>query len=151
MNTWELHPAVVHFAIAWLLAATALDVMAASRQRQDLARFGLGLLLAGEVAAVVAAAAGLLAYFTVPTHTEQAHVRMLIHPLVAGSAAMLFGIIALLRWKRRDAVPSRVLAGASLVAAGLLIAGATLGGQLVFHDGVGVARDRQSLEPAHEH
>ncbi|MEO8182413.1 MAG: DUF2231 domain-containing protein [Deltaproteobacteria bacterium] len=149
MNPWEIHPALVHFPIALLLSATLVDVVAAWRKREGLAKVGLGLLVAGEVSALVAASAGVLAYFTVPTHTEEAHVRMLIHPALAASALVLYAIVAVRRRRNWAAIPGKGLVGLSLVAAASLVAAGALGGYLVFHDGVGVTQ--RAVQDTHHH
>jgi uncharacterized membrane protein len=151
MNPWEIHPLLVHFPIALLLAATALDVLAIGQRRSDFAWAAAGLLIAGEVSALGTIAAGFLAYFTVPTHSEEAHVRMLIHPVLAGAATLVYALVAVPRWRRRKAIPSRTNIMFSLVAAGLLIASGALGGYLVFHDGVGVEPESRAIDHTHTH
>jgi uncharacterized membrane protein len=64
MAPWEVHPSVVHFPIALLQGGVALALYACWRRREPLARAATGLL--------VAALAGLLAFFPVPAHAELA-------------------------------------------------------------------------------
>lgn len=70
---WEWHPATVHFPVAFLLGAVALDLYAWHRGRADLVRAATGLIAAGTLLGLVAVATGLLAFFTVPAHTAEAH------------------------------------------------------------------------------
>jgi uncharacterized membrane protein len=149
MNPWEIHPALVHFPIALLLAATFLDIVAARRGNAGLAKVGLGLVVAGASSALVAAASGLLAYFTVPSHTEGAHIRMLIHPALAVTAVALYAIVGVRRRRNWLAIPGKGLIVLSVVAAAFLVAAGTLGGYLVFQDGVGV--NRRAVQDAHHH
>jgi len=142
MTPWEIHPMLVHFPLALLLAATTLDVVSAWKRREDLARVGYGLLVTGILCALVAAAAGLLAYFTVRVFSEQARVRMLLHPFTAVGAVLLYAIEALLRRKRRHTVPRRGDVVLSIAAALLLGPAGALGGYLVYRDGVGVSSVR---------
>jgi uncharacterized membrane protein len=151
MNLWELHPALVHFPIAFLLASTALDVVAVHRRQVDLAKAALGLLVAGELSAIVAAGAGALAYFTVPTHSEQAHVRMLIHPLLAVGSVVVYALHARSRLKHKGEIASRSSMGLSLFAAALMVTAGALGGYLVYHDAVGVSVEHIGVPGGHEH
>lgn len=138
MKTWELHPALVHFPIALLLSATALEAAAVLRRRERWGQAAYGLLIAGVLSALLAAAAGLLAYLTVPAHGEGAHRRMLLHPVLAGGAVLLYVVVAALRRNRRGEVPRAGHLALSLLAAGLLIAAGAVGGHLVYRDGLGV-------------
>jgi len=151
MNPWELHPALVHMPIALLLSATFLDVVAVWRRRDQAAKVAMGLLVAGELTAIVAAGAGILAYFTIPAHTAEAHLHLLIHPTLAVSSVLLYAIVAFRRRKTPGTIPGGGLVVVSLVAASLLIAAGALGGRLVFHDGVGVAPQSRDALDAHHH
>src|SRR5581483_9127681 len=99
---WEAHPATVHFPIAFLVGAVALDLYAWWRARPDLARIATGLMAAGVIAGVVAAATGAVAFFTVPAHTAVAHTLMYWHlGLMAGAVTVFAGVTL----ARRRAVP----------------------------------------------
>jgi uncharacterized membrane protein len=67
---WEIHPALNHLPIALLLGGVILDLWAWGRGRPALAQVATGMLVAGVLTGVLTALAGLLAYFTVPAHTE---------------------------------------------------------------------------------
>jgi len=138
MTWWEIHPALVHIPLTLLLAATVLDVVAFVRRRESLVRLAAAVLVAGIIAALVAASAGLLAYFTVPPHTERAHVRILLHAVTAAGAAVLYGVVLVLHARPRAQTRPRLRMGVSLAAAAVLTAAGALGGYLVYHDGVGV-------------
>ena len=133
---WEAHPATVHFPIAFLLGAVALDLYAWGRGRADLARAATGLMAAGVVLGLVALATGLLAFFTVPAHTAEAHALMYWH---LGLNAAAIGLFAVIFFRRRWPVPlgtgTRV---AGLLAATVLAAGGFLGGRIVYRGGAGV-------------
>ena len=90
VEPWELHPMLVHFPITLLLGGVALDLYARWRGRPNLLPTVRGMLVAGVVTGVFAALAGLLAFFTVPAHTEEAHRLMYWHLGVQSAALALF-------------------------------------------------------------
>jgi len=151
---WEIHPATVHFPIGLLLAAVALELYAWWRGRHELVGIAHGILVAGVLTGVLAASSGLLAFYTLPaTHTEEAHTIMYWHLWLQVAALVVFAAVVLVRWwlrqgdQRFASVPA---AGASritgLVAAGLLVVGAYLGGHLVYRGAAGI--DPALLSPA---
>lgn len=133
---WEVHPATVHFPIAFLVGAVALDLYAWWRGRADLARIATGLMAAGVLAGVVAAASGAVAFFTVPAHTAEAHRLMYWHLGIMAGAVTAFTAAALAR--RRNAPPPVRARAAGLFGVSVLLAGAYLGGRLVYRGGAGV-------------
>lgn len=138
MNVWEIHPALVHFPIALLLSAVAVDVFAWWRRRDALNRVATGLLIAGVATCWVAANFGLLAFFTVPAHTDEAHTLMLWHMGAAVSSLVLFTGLAVARWMRRAEPVKGLEHFVGLVAAAFLTITGALGGYIVYHGGAGV-------------
>lgn len=153
MNTWELHPALVHFPIALLLSGVVLDLYGWRTKREDLSRVAYGLLVAGVIMGLVTALSGVLAYYTVPAHTEAAHERMTWHIWIQSIAMGVFGLMCLLRWKRRKSLvaPRALFLGVS--AAVLLIVGSYLGAWIVYRGGAGVdpAILSHELRDGHHH
>lgn len=133
---WEAHPATVHFPIAFLIGAAALDLYAWWKGRADLARIATGLTAAGVATGVVAAATGLLAFFTVPAHTPEAHRLMYWHLGVVAAAVTVFAGVAVAR--RRNEPPAAWARIVGLFGAVVLLVGAYLGGSLVYRGGAGV-------------
>ena len=133
---WEAHPATVHFPIAFLLGAVALDLYAWRRGRADLTRVATGLLAAGVITGVVSAAAGAVAFFTVPAHTAEAHRLMYWHLGLMAAALTVFAGAAVAR--RRNQPPAAWARVAGLLGGLLLLVGAYLGGRLVYRGGAGV-------------
>ena len=133
---WELHPATVHFPIAFLLGAVALDLFAWWRGRTDLARVVTWLIAAGVVSGLVAVATGLLAFFTVRAHTQLAHGQMYWHLGLNAAALGLFAAIVYVR-QRVDGLSASVRI-AGIVSAALIAGGGFLGGQIVYRGGAGV-------------
>lgn len=148
---WEAHPATVHFPIAFLFGAVALDLYAWWKGRNDLVRTATGLMAAGVVTGVVAGVTGAVAFFTVPAHTAAAHALMYWHLGLNTGTLVLFAGVAL---ARRGADPPGARARvAGLLAAAVLAAGAYLGGRIVYRGGAGV--DPAILAPevrgSHQH
>lgn len=140
---WEAHPATVHFPIAFLIGAVALDLYAWGRGRGELAGAATGLMAAGVVLGLVALATGLLAFFTVSAHTAEAHDLMYWHLGLNTVAIVLFAAVFFLR--RRPGGPGTGIRIAGLLAAALIAAGGFLGGRIVYRGGAGV--DPQILSP----
>jgi uncharacterized membrane protein len=138
VRSWEIHPALAHFPIALLLAAVVADLWTVFRRSETRSRAAAGLYVAGFLAALPTAAAGLLAWYTVP-HAEAAHGLMIWHPLVALASVILFAVLVVVRWRARGTPPSRPQRALAIGAALLLGATGLLGGQLVFRRGVGVS------------
>src|SRR5580698_1095346 len=109
MYPWRIHPALVHFPIAFLTAAVALDLYGLRRGGIEVARAATNLLVAGTVTMALAAGAGLLAFFTVPAHTHEAHDLMLWHLWLNATALVVFSGLAVWRWRERGVVPSTEL------------------------------------------
>jgi uncharacterized membrane protein len=142
---WELHPALVHFPIAFLLGGVLLDLFAWWRQRPELARIATGLLLAGTLTGVVAALSGLLAFFTVPAHTEEAHTLMYWHLGLAVLTLVVFCWVSAMRCFNWRSTPTRSVRISGFFSALLLVAASALGGWIVYHGGAGI--DPQLLSP----
>lgn len=139
VQPWELHPASVHLPIAFLLGGVALDLYAWRRDRLGLAQVATALLIAGVLAGVVAVLTGLLAFFTVPAHTEEAHRLMYWHLALQAAALLLFTWPAWVRWRKWTTLPSLSDRLVPCLAAVLLIVGSGIGGYIVYHGGAGVA------------
>jgi uncharacterized membrane protein len=148
---WEVHPALNHLPIAFLLGGVALDLYAWGRGRPDLARTATGLLVAGVLTGVLTAAAGLLAFFTVPGHTEEAHRLMYWHLGVQAAALVLFAWPAWERWRDRAAPPGPAARLVACLAAVLLLIGSAIGGYIVYHGGAGVEARLLAPEVRHSH
>ena len=148
---WEAHPATVHFPIAFLLGAVALDLYAWYRGRIDLAHAATWLIAAGTISGLLAVATGLLAFFTVRAHTAESHDQMYWHLGLNAAALILFAAVFVLR--RRAGSPGTRARVAGLVAAALLAGGGFLGGRIVYRGGAGV--DPAILAPevrgSHQH
>lgn len=135
---WEVHPATAHFPMALLLSAVALDLYAWWRERPGLVRPVAGLLVAGLLTGMVTAVAGLVAYFTVPAHTSDAHTLMYWHLGIMAAALALFAWPSWVRWRAGLNRPTRAIRWAGIVGAVLIAIGGALGGHIVYRGGAGV-------------
>lgn len=148
-NIWELHPMLVHFPIALLLTGVVMECLA--RKRPTLTRPASGILVAGVALGWLSAAAGLLSFYTVPAHTEQAHTLMWWHLGFAVFALLFFSGVAVKRWRGRQAAVTKPVLLIELCGAILLIITAYLGGTIVYHGGAGVEPELLSQEVRSEH
>ena len=152
MNPWEIHPMLVHFPIAFLLGSTSLDVVTLIRPREALAQSARGLLWAGVLFGWLATGAGLIAFFTVPAHTEAAHVEMYWHLALAIASLILFTWTAIARRRRGSSTkPAQVLL--AICASALLILTGHFGASLVYHGGAGVRPEllTREIRQGHSH
>jgi uncharacterized membrane protein len=139
LTPWELHPILVHFPIAFLLGAVVLSAYASWRGRLDLERVATALFLAGVGTGLLAGAAGLLAFFTLPaTHTELAHSLMYWHLGLMVGSLLLFIAVAWVRWRNWQALPGAGTQILMWLAAVVFVVGAALGGHIVYHGGTGI-------------
>jgi uncharacterized membrane protein len=148
-SPWEVHPALVHFPIAFLLAGVALDLFVWWRLRRlesppevatgllFLKQLATGLLIAGVLTGGLALLTGFIAYVTVPLYKANADILLNWHLGLTLSSLMLFAWVAFMRWLDWASSPTIVTRVAGLVAAVLLAAGAALGGHLVYRAGAG--------------
>ena len=139
MELWEFHPTLIHFPIAFLIAAVCYDFYLWSRGDHGPSAAVNGLYITGVLTAAVAAAAGALAFFTAPaSYTDEAADMIWWHIGGAVTQFVLFAIVAIVRYRhRRDDSPSwtRVV---SLVAALVLVFAGYEGGYIVYHGATGI-------------
>jgi uncharacterized membrane protein len=147
MELWEIHPALVHFPIAFLVGAVALDLYSwRTIPERHLERTVTGLYITGVATGILAALAGVLAFYTTPmTFTEEAGSKIWWHIGTAAPAVIAFAIIAFIRWRSPTASPAwtRVLALAAVISLG--IAG-YVGGNMVYQGGMGIEPSLMSNE-----
>ncbi len=142
---WEFHPMLVHFPIAFLLAGVTMELVALRRPNEMIYRAAAWLFLVGTAFGWLVAAAGGLAYFTVPAHTEAGHDLMYWH-LGQGLAMLtLFTWVSIMRWRRRTTAATKQQLIASLIGAALLMSTGHVGALLVYRHGAGV--DPKILAP----
>ena len=139
MEPWEYHPALVHFPIAFLLGAVLLDLYAWRRGDLAPARVATGMLLVGVATAALAAAAGVLAFFTGPaSHTEESGKLIWWHIGAAVTQFVLFAIVAIVRWRLQPASPPTWTRLVGLIAAVVLVFAGYEGGYIVYHGASGI-------------
>ena len=144
-----IHPMVVHFAIALLIVAVALDLLGKLTRTEALhsAAF-INLIFAG-IFSVATIAAGMLAEVRLLI-AHDVHQVLDTHKLLGFSACA--GVLLLLGWRLAQRGRFPVRGGLLYLAMGLLIAGVTgaagyYGSELVYVNGVAVqAIDRHALE-----
>jgi len=146
---WEIHPMLVHFPIALLFIGVAADWL--GRRRASFTRPAAGLLVAGVIFGWPAAASGLLSFYTVPAHTDEAHTLMWWHLGFAVAALLLFTVLCVKRWRARESSSGGWLLAAEVLAALLLLVTGYLGGVIVYHGGAGAAPHLLSPEIQHRH
>ena len=143
MHAWEIHPALVHFPIAFLIGGVVLDLF--GRNSEAAVATATYLLLAGLATGAVAAAAGVVSYYTVPgNHTAEAHQRVYWHIWTIVTAVVLFTVVCFVRWQHPSVV-SPLIRGLGLVAVAIMVFGGYIGGKLVYHGGLGI--DPAILKP----
>lgn len=134
-----IHPALVHFAIAFLVAGGLLEAYGILGRRPGAERFGGALVVAGAISLVPTVATGFLAMNTVdlgPATEAAASLHERVGILVLGA----FGGLMLWKGWNRGTIPEaqRAAYAVALLAAVSLVAyGAFLGGRLVYAFGVG--------------
>jgi len=136
-----IHPAAVHFAVALVVLGGLSEAVGLIWGRPALLRFGNPLTVLAVPAVGVAVVSGFLAANSV-TVTAEAHAVLERHESLG--LAALGVLLAALLWKawfrgqlpRSHSAPYALLL---LVAVVLVVLGATLGGELVYTHGVGVA------------
>jgi uncharacterized membrane protein len=131
----------------------ALDLYAWWHGRDSLVQVATGLLVAGVLAGVLTAAAGFLAFFTVPGHTEEAHRLMYWHPGIQAAALLLFAWPTWVRWRNWTSRPIGAWRFVACVAAVLLLVGSGVGGYIVYHGGGGIEDELLAppLREGHHH
>ena len=137
MQPYLLHPAFVHFPIAFLVLGVLVDAAAVLRGAAELRRAASALLIIGSACLWIAVGLGLLAERTAP-HVPAAWEVLADHEMLAYVTAGAFSAFTLLRLivlRRRWRWLQLVL---WLGAAAVLGATAYHGGELVFRFGMGV-------------
>jgi uncharacterized membrane protein len=137
-----VHPAVVHFALAFAASGAAAEAAGILTRRERLERWGAATLLLGTGCLVVAVATGYLAANTAPNVAGPAERALWEHERLALVAAASFVLLVL--WKalgrgRVTGAQRGPYAAALLGALALLLWAGLLGGRLVYDHGVGVA------------
>ena len=153
LNGHPIHPMLIPYPFALLSSAAIFDAAAALTQRRAWSQTARHLTIAGLGSALVAAVPGLIDYFgTVPARTTASR-SATQHALCNVSALACFAVAE----SRRDE-DGQLGAGEltlALAGTGLLALAGWLGGQLVYHEHIGVADDtpKRNLleEPGYAH
>src|SRR5262249_38759918 len=100
------------------------------------------LFLAGIVTGLLAGAAGLVAFFTVPdTHTELAHQFMYWHLGFMVVSLLIFSALTGGGWRKWQTLPGARSRFFLWLGTLLLVVGAAFGGHIVYHGGTGIEAD----------
>ena len=135
----SLHPFIVHFPIALLSLAAVFEAFALFSKKDILSRAGWWMQLSGTIGLLAAILSGVLGKEGLVV-SEEARLFLAAHEQLAFINGAAFGALLLWRIGSRGRIPDqyRILYILLLVlAAGILLAGAWYGGELVFRFGIG--------------
>lgn len=148
----NIHPALVHFPIAFLSAFFLLELLGTFAYRERLGQASGPMLYCGTLGAVLAAAAGLYAAGTVP-HGQSVHETMEWHERIGLTVTGLALVLSAWRLLAKRAMDGMARA-LQLILAGIMTVGvmfgADLGGLMVYQHGVAVQNLQQS-DDAQQH
>ena len=137
------HPIFVHFTLGLLGSSVGLFVLTRVISNQDLKHqlltVALWNLWLGAIVTIITIGAGWYAFNTVE-HDDPSHLVMLDHRNLALSTFIIVMVLAVWSWRKfRHAEQISIpFLGAAILAAGLLVATAWHGAELVFRHGLGV-------------
>lgn len=138
----ELHPFILHFAIALLLAAPVCDALGLLLRSQSLLQAGRWNTLLGAAATVLAVVTGLAAEGSLPPHSPAGTALLSLHRALGFLTLAIWLPVALWRLVSRTPFPPRlrtIYLAASFAGAALVLAQAGLGSALVYRYGVGLS------------
>lgn len=131
-----LHTILVAFPIGLLVTSLVFDLIAVFGDFPELHVAAFWMIGAGVITGLLAAIPGAIDFFTIPRHTRAWRVGAL-HGSGNVAVVMLFAISWLLR-RELPAAPDAIPITLSLIAVGLALGTAWLGGELVDRLGMGV-------------
>lgn len=142
MSPWHFHPIFVHFTVGLLVTSSILFLVCAGSGGKSWLSSCLNgarwMFWCGIVAALLTAATGLLAYFTVPGIDDALRGEINKHFAAAVVSAVIYLTLAFFLWRRGPLAPTGGWTlGVAIGILSLLVTG-YLGGNLVFNLGVGV-------------
>lgn len=150
----NIHPLLVHFAIALTTAAAVAYVLAGmpatNRWRATLVPAADWMLAFAVLSIIATIGAGFQAYYSV-AHDAPSHSAMTTHRNWAVPTGIAILLLALWRWRRRAVAPSVLFITGTVVAVALLTVTAWWGGRLVYGYGLGVAQLPQVEGEGHAH
>lgn len=150
----NIHPLIVHFPIAFLIAFFIVDLIGSVFYNDNSRKLASGLLYLGTVSAAGAVAAGLIAEASIE-HGDNVHLIMSQHEFFGISILCLSGFLSL--WRLMSGGIVRGVANLffimfSILLTILVILGADLGGLMVYKHGVAVEAVEQTMgDYFHEH
>ncbi len=153
----SLHPALVHFPIALLLASLLIEALALIFRKEAWRVASLWTLLLGWAGAIAAVLTGRQA-MAVAKHSMEIHRLMSLHERIGYAVLAVATVVLFWRILSRDRLSARsrwmVWLPLAIACAGMAY-GAFLGGRLVYEYGVGGSYGRQSdievVTPEHHH
>jgi uncharacterized membrane protein len=135
----ELHPALVHLPIALLPVAIGADLVGRMSGNQSLMETGRRAMTLAAAGAIVSVTTGMIAQEEVNAKGD-AHDLLITHRNLNIAATVVATLMA--HWRSAHARPSVAYLALGAASVAVVAYTANLGGQLVYHQGVGV-------EPAH--
>ena len=146
----NLHPIVVHFPIALLMASALFYLMGILFRKENFFFIGKWLLYFGTVGAAIAVWSGLEAAEHV-LHNEEAHLIMVPHQYLGIGIFVLGFLFSLWLFFSKVNIPAKgrlIFLVGMLCLAAVITQQADFGGRLVFLHGVGVGK-KNNAEPNH--
>lgn len=142
-----VHPMLVVYPLGLLSTAVVFDILYLVTANDDFATFSFWALAAGLVGGAVAAVFGLLDWMAVPRDTRAKRVGAL-HGGGNAVVVTLFGLSFLMRLDGAAYLPDTLPLILGVLGAGIALATAWLGGELVYRLGVGVDGDAHLDAPS---
>ena len=151
-----LHPLIVHFPIALLITSVLFAVLAVliKNKREVFKDILLGNLLLGTIGAVAAIISGKFAEESL-AHNTKIHEIMEVHETLGYILTSIFAIIVIWLILRRYKIQIKeliIMTSFLIIASGLLVYTAYLGGKMVYEEGAGVIPMEKIMNnQTHEH
>jgi uncharacterized membrane protein len=132
----EMHPSLVHLPITLFPTAIGIDLVGRATGNDRLLETGRHAIGLAAIGAAVSAITGLIAQEEVNVEGK-AKDMLITHRNINLTATIMTALMS--RWRSRQSRPSAAYLALGLAGIGALTYSAYLGGELVYHHGVGVA------------